>query len=89
MMLLICLIIAAVAVVKVNALDQLPERARGGRAYKAQAQLMAASTTSSTPYAWNAQVDNFDQSNNSTYQQRYYVNDQVKSNHTIFINQSF
>jgi pimeloyl-ACP methyl ester carboxylesterase len=57
-----------------NSLDTLPERARHGKAAKLFG--IGLITSTSTAQTWSAQVDNFDSSNNSTYLQRFYVDDQ-------------
>jgi hypothetical protein len=49
----------------------IPERARGGKAWK----LHGLTTTAGTPQYWDAKIDHFDGSN-ATYRQRYYVNAQ-------------
>ena len=56
---------------------EIPERARGGLAWRASAPLVVTSASSAnTALKWDAQVDNFDKSNNATFDQRYYVNEQ-------------
>ena len=56
-----------------SALVELPERARHGQALSI---FKLSGDKSSTAKSWQAQVDNFDSSNNATYAQRYFVNDQ-------------
>ena len=51
---------------------EIPKYARGGAAYARQSY----SSVQSTPYTWNAKIDNFNASDSSTFQQRYYINDQ-------------
>ena len=58
-----------------NALVELPERARGGLAYKLSQQHNIR-LGDNTPLFWSAKVDNFDAVNNATFQQRYYVDNQ-------------
>jgi len=53
-------------------LQDLPERARGGKAWKG----LVANLKASEAQYWDARVDHFDSSNNATYKQRYYVDSQ-------------
>lgn len=60
------------------AFQELPERARSGRAYKDFLARTGQSLKSSGSEAliYNSKVDNFDASNNATFAQRYYVDNQ-------------
>jgi len=60
----------------VQSLSDLPERARNGIAFKKLSGLQGALNSSQTASTWNAQVDNFDDNKEDTYQQRYYVDAQ-------------
>ena len=61
----------------ISSLKEIPERARGGRAYQifASKYTSTSTSTSKVPLTWQAKVDNFDGQNNNTYSQRYYVDD--------------
>lgn len=56
-------------------LREIPERARGGSAYQKFVQTQSSITNKYIPKIWQAKVDNFDDLNNHTYSQRYYVDD--------------
>lgn len=56
-----------------EALDEIPERARGGQAYK---QFIQSSSSSVKENTFHSKIDNFDNDNNSTYLQRYFLNDE-------------
>lgn len=60
------------------AFQDLPERARSGRAYKEflVRSGSALKSAASTPLIYNSKVDNFDLSSNATFAQRYYVDNQ-------------
>mmetsp|Transcript_23139 Transcript_23139/g.31695 ORF Transcript_23139/g.31695 Transcript_23139/m.31695 type:complete len:473 (-) Transcript_23139:183-1601(-) len=60
------------------AFDSLPERARHGKAQKLFDNLYRTGKTSSltSSLTWSAKLDNFDASNQATFEQRFYVNDQ-------------
>jgi hypothetical protein len=63
----------------VASLQDFPERARSGRAYKnflAKTQKKSVSAKSAEPLIYNSRLDNFDANNNATFAQRYYVNDE-------------
>ena len=68
----------------VSSFHEIPERAKSGRAYKEMLARVAAGAVksqngkvaSNTPLTWNAPVDHFSVENNSTFAQRYYVDDQ-------------
>lgn len=55
-----------------HSLSELPERARNGKAFAKIGQELHTSQAST----WNAQIDNFNSDDKSTYEQRYYVNDE-------------
>jgi pimeloyl-ACP methyl ester carboxylesterase len=59
----------------------IPERMRGGKAWKSHKVLKATggADPDCTPHSWDATVDHFDDSNKDTYKQRYYVDDQYYS----------
>jgi len=63
--------------VSISSLKEIPERARGGRAYQTFASKYTSTSSSKVhvPLTWQAKVDNFDKQNNNTYSQRYYVDD--------------
>eukprot|EP00600_Ochromonadales_sp_CCMP1393_P016556 CAMPEP_0175023094 /NCGR_PEP_ID=MMETSP0005-20121125/15671_1 /TAXON_ID=420556 /ORGANISM="Ochromonas sp., Strain CCMP1393" /LENGTH=477 /DNA_ID=CAMNT_0016281399 /DNA_START=39 /DNA_END=1472 /DNA_ORIENTATION=+ len=74
-----CLLLLSVVTLSSYALQELPERARGGRAYKEFLQKhndKISQLKTATAQTWNAQVDNFDATNNATFEQRYYLDDQ-------------
>lgn len=78
---LVSLLVALLVVfVAVQALTEVPERARGGEYYKEHVRkygkLRSADSTAKT---WDAPVDHFDVASKSTFKQRYYVNDQYWS----------
>lgn len=74
-----CAVVAITAILRVNCLQDIPERGRHGLAYlnyssmgdvdKQQIQL------SYVPRSWNSKVDNFDSSSNATFPQRFFEND--------------
>lgn len=71
----VIVVLALCCVLFSNALVELPERARGGFAYKLS-QKHSMRLGDNTPLFWSAKVDNFDVTNNATFQQRYYVDNQ-------------
>lgn len=75
---LFAIIFLCALVVVAKAFHELPERARGGTAYKSFLANSGKSVQSKSQSAliFNSRVDNFDLSNNATFSQRYYVNDQ-------------
>lgn len=71
MMLVSLLITLLVAFVAVQALTEVPERARGGEYYKEQLRKYGKlRTTDSTAKTWDAPVDHFDVASKSTFKQR-------------------
>lgn len=69
----ILLLISCLLPVLTSGTVELPERARGGIAYKKQS---VKSLEASPALTWDAQVDNFDENTKDTYKQRYYINDE-------------
>jgi hypothetical protein len=62
-----------------TAFQDIPERARSGRAYKElleRSKTVALTGKASTPLIYTSHLDNFDAANNRTFAQRYYVNDE-------------
>lgn len=67
-----------------------PERCRGGQLWKdwlhahydasSSATMLDATSAEASSVAWNAPVDHFDSEDNSTYRQRYFLNDEFFSN---------
>jgi pimeloyl-ACP methyl ester carboxylesterase len=74
----LAVLLLCVAAVLVKALHELPERARGGTAYKRFLETTPKLFNSKAQDAliFNSRVDNFDQSSNATFAQRYFVDDQ-------------
>jgi hypothetical protein len=72
----------AFATTNTNILDDavtvIPDRIKGGDWYKQQQQQQQLAAASSTPRArhWHARVDNFNASDERTFRQRYFVDDQ-------------
>lgn len=71
-------LLLCVAALLGSAFQELPERARGGKAYQ---ELLARSKTNTVlkaaqPLIYTSDLDNFDSANNRTFAQRYYVNDE-------------
>jgi pimeloyl-ACP methyl ester carboxylesterase len=70
------IVLVAVAVL-VSSLKEIPAHARGGIAYQNQkGKLYSSNLKASSALTWNAKVDNFDAASNSTFAQRYYVDNQ-------------
>ena len=61
-----------------SAFQDLPERARGGLAYKEHLARMKTDTVlkAAQPLIYTSDLDNFNSANNRTFAQRYYVNDE-------------
>jgi len=62
-----------------TAFQDIPERARSGRAYKnflANSKTETGVLKASQPLIYTSHLDNFDAANNRTFAQRYYVNDE-------------
>ncbi len=70
---LIKLILIIVMLTSLSALRDIPERARGGSAYASH--VLKVKGASTAAQYWNSKVDNF-AANSTTFQQRYYVDDQ-------------
>lgn len=57
-----------------HGMKDLPERARHGDAYKLYRKSFPYKTAAGDAFSWSAKVDNFNNSNDSTFSQRFYVN---------------
>lgn len=77
--LFVSLLVAALP--NASALKDIPERARGGRAYAERQQPAAAggalkAAAAAAAQSWQAPVDHFDAADNSTFAQRFFVDDE-------------
>jgi len=76
-----CVVLALTASLQVNCLQDIPERGRHGRAYMKYSSVGDSSEGSDkqrtmyVPRTWNSKVDNFDNSSNTTFSQRFFEND--------------
>lgn len=70
-----CAVVALTAILRVNCLQDIPERGRHGLAYLNYSRHVDADKQLSyVPRSWNSKVDNFDSSSNATFSQRFFEN---------------
>lgn len=72
-MLFVQLLVALLVVlVAVQALHEIPERARGGEFYKELVKSSGLKSKTQLAKTWNAPVDHFDKNSQTTFAQRYF-----------------
>jgi len=76
MVYLAILVAATVGIANVNALKDLPARARGGLAFKKTGGDALRSTNASAPQYWDSKCDHFNDADTCIFKQKYYVDEQ-------------